>query len=92
MTERVRCPHCDVPLEFESHGNRFRFTAHTEEFCRDGTRQRVKDLERALADQREMFERAIAQFKQHIELTLEERAKQAERERSILAGYYRGWP
>lgn len=94
MTDHVRCPHCGTTLEFCSGGIRFRFTAHTEAFCRDMTRQRVKDLERALVQQREAFEHANEQLRRHVDKilsnaglpTLEERAKHAERERSVLAG------
>lgn len=54
----VKCPWCATLLEWTQNGQRWKFRAHTDEFCRDATRQRVRDLEQALAAQRETWEYA----------------------------------
>lgn len=67
MTPAERCQWCDTVLVFTSDGLRMTFKAHDDAFCRDATRQRVKDLERALQAAAETFEYATRMHRQSVE-------------------------
>lgn len=54
----VKCQWCATPLEWTQNGQRWKLKAHTDDFCRGATRQRVRDLEQALVAQRETWEHA----------------------------------
>lgn len=85
MTITKRCPHCDTALEFKI-GQHMCFTAHDDASCHLATRERVHILERALIEQRESYERHIADYRRSVDRllvehglpTLEERAKRHE--------------
>ena len=40
MKATVKCELCDTDLEWEADGKRFRFLAHTPDFCRAATLRR----------------------------------------------------
>jgi len=92
-TDIVKCQWCDTMLEWTQGGKRWQFTAHTDEFCRDATRQLVRDLRAALASQRATWEHRIAREHRAIDQilrdaglpTLKERAEAAELKRLVSA-------
>ena len=47
-----RCELCDSPLELLIHGRVAAFTAHTPEFCRKTTIERIAGLVKAIEEQR----------------------------------------
>lgn len=57
-TDEVKCKWCDTMVEWTQGGQRWLFTAHTDEFCRDATRQLVQDLKIALRSMQETCEHA----------------------------------
>ena len=60
FTTTKMCEYCQTAIEFATPGGQgFAFRAHDAAFCAIATRERVRILERALVDQRELYERAI---------------------------------
>jgi hypothetical protein len=75
----VKCPRCDTPTEFAdaSTGVRMVFKLHDDgpradisQFCLDGMTMRIRDLERALIGQREMFEHYGDRLRRHMDQIL----------------------
>lgn len=81
----IHCEYCDTPLEIEVAGKQYVFTAHSEEFCRDATRQRVKDLLCAIQGIHENYAHVMEDYRRGIDEmlakhgipSLEEQSKQA---------------
>lgn len=92
MTDTKHCRWCNTLLEWTQNSKRWTFTAHTEQFCRDATRQRVKDLELAIKSVHEnyhhQFERYVRRMDEYLAEhglpTSKEQAAQAERQARYL--------
>lgn len=70
MTTTKCCDLCDTALEFEHDGQLIAFTAHTLEWCRATTKQRIANLEHGLKAKDETWAAAFAHLRKKIDRLL----------------------
>lgn len=72
MDNAVKCELCDTALEWDAGGQRFRFTAHTPEFCRVMTLHRIRTLEGVLKQNAETCQRSLERCLRQLDIRLKE--------------------